>query len=329
MVIFGLLMQGLDRPRSFDIGLVVDDESDAAIGIARALRAIPILSISEKGMDAEQQALRDGDRDAVLVVPRGFGDAIAAGRIARVRAFFDPSRQTTVQIVIPILSRILDEVDRAMAGTPRRLDIEPVSVASSDLRAVDFMAPGIVAMSVMQLGVFSSISLVLRREKLILKRLGATPIRRGTVIGSEVLFRLIITAIQVTILVGIANLVFSVPIKGGLVELVGILALGALAFIGIGFAISSLAKTEEGMMPIAQLVSLPMMFLSGIFFPIDGLPGVMQPFVKVLPLTFLGDGIRQTMVSGFAVNDMWINYLALGLWLVLSFVFAVRLFRWE
>ena len=210
-----------------------------------------------------------------------------------------------------------------MAGTPRRLDIEPVSVASSDLRAVDFMAPGIVAMSVMQLGVFSSISLVLRREKLILKRLGATPIRRGTVIGSEVLFRLIITAIQVTILVGIANLVFSVPIKGGLVELVGILALGALAFIGIGFAISSLAKTEEGMMPIAQLVSLPMMFLSGIFFPIDGLPGVMQPFVKVLPLTFLGDGIRQTMVSGFAVNDMWINYLALGLWL------AVRLFRWE
>ena len=322
-------MQGLDRPRSFDIGLVVNDDSRAAIGIARALRSIPILEISEKGMDAEQQALRDGDRDAVMVIPRGFGKALESGGSARVRAFYDPSRQTVAQIVIPILSRIVGEVDRGISGTPRRIDIQPVSVAASDLRAVDFMAPGIVAMSVMQLGVFSSISLVLRREKLILKRLGATPIRRGTVIGSEVLFRLIITAVQVAILVSLANLVFGVPIKGGIVELVGILALGALAFIGIGFAISSLAKTEEGMMPIAQLVSLPMMFLSGIFFPIDGLPGVMQPFVKLLPLTFLGDGIRQTMVSGFAVHDMWINYLALGLWLAVSFVLAVRLFRWE
>ena len=135
-------MQGLDRPRSFDIGLVVNDDSRAAIGIARALRSIPILEISEKGMDAEQQALRDGDRDAVMVIPRGFGEALQSGGSARVRAFYDPSRQTVAQIVIPILSRIVGEVDRGISGTPRRIDIQPVSVAASDLSAVDLWRRG-------------------------------------------------------------------------------------------------------------------------------------------------------------------------------------------
>ncbi len=329
MLIFGLLMQGLDRPRNFDIGLVIDDASPAASELADALRRLPVLEITEEGFDAEQDRLKEGDRDAVIVVPEGFGDTVAAGSTARVRVFFDPSRQTTATIVLPILSQILDEIDRVRAGTPRGLAIEPVSVVASDLRAVDFVAPGIIAMSVMQLGVFSSINLVMRREKLILKRLGATPIRRGTVIGAEVLFRLIITSVQAALLVAMASLAFGVPIEGGFHELIAIIGLGALAFIGLGFAISSFAKTEEGMLPIAQIVTLPMMFLSGIFFPIDGLPGFLQPVLRVLPLTFLGDGIRQTMVGGFSVNAMWVNYLALALWLAVTFVVAVRLFKWE
>ncbi len=329
MLIFGLLMQGLDRPRNFDIGLVIDDASPAASELADALRRLPVLEITEEGFDAEQDRLKEGDRDAVIVVPEGFGDTVAAGSTARVRVFFDPSRQTTATIVLPILSQILDEIDRVRSGTPRGLAIEPVSVVASDLRAVDFVAPGIIAMSVMQLGVFSSINLVMRREKLILKRLGATPIRRGTVIGAEVLFRLIITSVQAALLVAMASLAFGVPIEGGFHELIAIIGLGALAFIGLGFAISSFAKTEEGMLPIAQIVTLPMMFLSGIFFPIDGLPGFLQPVLRVLPLTFLGDGIRQTMVGGFSVNAMWVNYLALALWLAVTFVVAVRLFKWE
>ncbi len=329
MLIFGLLMQGLDRPRNFDIGLVIDDASPAASELADALRRLPVLEITEEGFDAEQDRLKEGDRDAVIVVPEGFGDTVAAGSTARVRVFFDPSRQTTATIVLPILSQILDEIDRVRSGTPRGLTIEPVSVVASDLRAVDFVAPGIIAMSVMQLGVFSSINLVMRREKLILKRLGATPIRRGTVIGAEVLFRLIITSVQAALLVAMASLAFGVPIEGGFHELIAIIGLGALAFIGLGFAISSFAKTEEGMLPIAQIVTLPMMFLSGIFFPIDGLPGFLQPVLRVLPLTFLGDGIRQTMVGGFSVNAMWVNYLALALWLAVTFVVAVRLFKWE
>ena len=329
MVIFGVLMQGLDRPRTFDIGLAVEDTSAAASNLADALRNLPVLDVTEDGFDTEREKLEDGDRDAVIVIPEGFGDVVAAGETARVRIFFDPSRTTTAMIVVPILRQILDDIDRLRTGTPRGLDIQPVSVVASDLRTLDFMAPGIIAMSVMQLGVFASINLVIRREKLILKRLGATPIRRSTLIAAEVLFRLVIVFIQAALLTLMATLVFDVPIKGGIAELIAIIVLGALAFLGIGFAISSFAKTEEGMLPIAQLVSLPMMFLSGIFFPIDGLPNFLQPIVRVLPLTFLSDGIRQTMVGGFAVNPMWLNYLALALWLAGTFFAAVRLFKWE
>lgn len=329
MVIFGLLMQGLDKPRDFDIGVVVNDTSDAAIGVATALRSLPVLETTEDGLDVEEERLKAGDRDAVIVIPKDFGETLASGGTARVRILFDPSRTTTATIVMPILRQILDDIDRKRTGAVRGMDIEPVSVIASDLRYVDFIATGIIAMSVMQLGVFSSINLVMRREKGILKRLGATPVRRSTVIAGEVLFRLLITSVQALLLIAMAHLAFDVPIKGAIHELIGILLLGALAFVGVGFAISSFARTEEGMLPIAQLVSLPMMFLSGIFFPIDGLPGFLQPVVRILPLTFLGDGFRQTMVRGFAVNEMWVNYAALGLWLAGSFIVAVRFFKWE
>ena len=80
MIIFGLLMQGLDRPRNFDIGLVVEDASPAASQLANALRNVPVLKITQDGFDAEQDRLEEGDRDAVIVVSEGFGDTVAAGR---------------------------------------------------------------------------------------------------------------------------------------------------------------------------------------------------------------------------------------------------------
>jgi ABC-2 type transport system permease protein len=193
---------------------------------------------------------------------------------------------------------------------------------------IDFVGPGIISMSVMQLGLFGVINLVSKREKLVLKRLGATPASRSSVLLSEVIFRLMITVLQSAILITILVLVFGVSVNE-LGKLVGVLLLGALAFIGIGFAASSFARTEEAILPIVQLISLPMMFLSGIFFPIENLPEVIDPIVRALPLTYFGDGVRQLMVGGSALNAMWVNLVVLVGWVVASFVVAVRFFKWE
>ena len=329
MVMFGLLMGGLGGQDSYPVGLVVEDASAAASGIAGALKNIPVLDLTETGVEAESEALRKGDRNAVVIVPAGFGASLDGTAPAKVQILYDPSRQSTAQIVVPILERVFDEIDRARSGSIRRLQVEKVSVVSSDLDLFDFMAPGLIAMSVMQLGVFGSINLVVKREKLVLKRLGATPVSRLELVASEVIFRLFLTLVQASILFAIATLAFGVQVKGNMLVLVSMVIVGALSFIAIGFALSSFARTEEGILPIAQLVTFPMMFLSGIFFPVEGLPAFLTPVVRALPLTYLGDGVRQTMVGSFGINSMWVNYVALAGWLLFSFVVAVRFFKWE
>lgn len=329
MLILGLFFGGSGGGGStFAVGLIDRDGTEASEALAATIESLPGFVVSSGSLAEEIEMLEGGDRLVVVEIPSGFAATLEDGREARVRVHMDPSRNTSRQVVAPMVERALDVFDRARTETPRLVLMERVSVLGSGLRTIDFIGPGVVAMSVMQMGLFGSINLVSKRERQVLKRLGATPASRLMVLAAEVLFRLVVTAVQAAILVTILLVVFGVEMKD-LAGLVGVLALGALAFIGMGYAASSFARTEEAMLPIVQLISLPMIFLSGIFFPIDNLPGFMEPVVRAMPLTYFGDGVRQLMVGGSPLNAMWVNLLVLVGWLAASFTVAVRFFKWE
>ena len=124
-------------------------------------------------------------------------------------------------------------------------------------------------LSLMQVGIFAAIPLVADREKLILKRLAATPLRRWQLVGSNVLMRLLIALIQAIIIVGVGSLLFGVEIVGSLILVAAFVALGAMAFLALGYVIASFAKTEDAANGMTSMIQFPMMFLSGAFFPID------------------------------------------------------------
>jgi ABC-2 type transport system permease protein len=111
--------------------------------------------------------------------------------------------------------------------------------------------------------------------------------------------------------------------------LIGLVVLGALTFVSMGYAVSSFAKTQEGVMPIVQIISFPMLFLSGVFFPLEILPEFMRGVAAYLPLTFLSDALRQVTVGGTPVHPLIVDIGALLGWLTLSFVAAIRFFRWS
>lgn len=148
-------------------------------------------------------------------------------------------------------------------------------------------------------------------------------------IYSQICYRLILSVLQAFIIIIVAYFIFGVSVTGNWLVLLGLVLLGTLTFIGIGYFAVSRARTSEGAMPIIQLVQFPMLFLSGIFFPVDIMPAFMRPIVNAMPLTYLGDAFRQVMVNGTPLYPLALDLAVLAGWLVVSTILAIKLFRWE
>ena len=118
-------------------------------------------------------------------------------------------------------------------------------------------------------------------------------------------------------------------ILGNWAILVAMIVLGTLTFVGLGYMVAAFARTEEGAMPVIQLIQFPMLFLSGIFFPVEILPDFMKPIVDALPLSYLGDGLRQIMVEATPVFSLSTDFLVMLGWLAFSLIISIRFFRWE
>jgi len=329
ILLFGAVFGGGDDA-SFDIGLVVEDAGPAAKGIAMAFEQVPVLNVHRGELDEEIEALKKGDRRAVVVLPEGLSEAIAGKEPIDVPVYYDPANQTASQIVLSIIRRILEEVDRHISGTPQVLRLSEQTILSRRLRGIDYLLPGVVAMALMQLGVFGTAHPIISlRERQVLRRLSVTPLPRSTFLAADVLLRLLIALTQVVLLLVIGMLVFDVRVEGSWLLFAGFVALGAAMFIALGFVVASISPTEEAGNAITQLVNFPMMFLSGIFFPVEIMPDWLRPVVEAMPLTYLGDALRQVMVGASALHPLHVDAAVLAAWFVVCVALSVRLFRWE
>jgi ABC-2 type transport system permease protein len=225
---------------------------------------------------------------------------------------------------------VLDELTFTLTGASRLFVIDAQPVNSRNLRFIDFLMPGIVAMAIMQMGLFSvTFAFVQLKKQGILRRLLATPIQPASFLFAQVFTRLSVSILQTLVLIGVGVLFFDVHLVGNILAILLLALIGGAVFISMGFAISGWARSEEVAMPIANLISPPMMFLSGVFFPREALPGVLQRISDYLPLTYLADAMRSVAIDGATLWSQWLNLVGLAVWLALTFALAVRLFRWE
>ena len=324
ILIFGAVFSGGDSI-AFNVGLAVEDNSPAAQQLSAVLQQVPAFKLSIGNQSAELEALKSGDRRAVIIVPAGFGEKVSQGDKATVDVYYDPTQSSSAQVLLPIITQVLESFGRA----PPLVQVYPVTLQTHEIRAIDYLVPGILAMALMQLGIFAAMPLVVERENRVLKRLGATPLRRSTMILSTVVFRLLIAMGQAALIIIVARLVFHVPMMGSWPFIIGMIVLGTLTFLSMGYMLSAFAKTQETAMPLLMVVQFPMMFLSGIFFPLEMMPGFMRPIMDAMPLTYLGDSIRQIMVDSSPMHSHFINAAVLGGWFAVCLIVAVRFFRWE
>ena len=299
-------------PERIPVALVGPAGSEDAL--ARGLGAADGLRVRTLDDSAAAQALRTGDVALVVRLAEG-----------AVEYRYDPERPDAREARL----RVDQAVQRA-AGRADPVRTSEVTVSERGARYVDFVVPGLLGMNLMGSGIWGlGFAIVDARRKHLLKRLTATPMSRPQFLASFVLSRLTFLILEVALLVGFAVLAFDVPIRGSLLVLAGICLLSALAFASLGLLLAARPRTVEGVSGLMNVVMLPMWIFSGVFFSSARFPDAVQPVIQALPLTAVIDALRATMLRGAGVGELLPELAVITGWLVISFLLAVRLFRWR
>lgn len=325
VILMGLigLAFGRSDTLSFTVALL-DRGGPVAAGLRSGLIQVPVFKVVPVADEAAAvDALRRGEYTLVVVPPDDPQQPV--------RAYFDQARMQDSQTALVILERFIAEANLQLAGVAPRVRLQPTGVAGERaLRFFDFLLPGILAMTVMQTGL-SGVTWVVTdyRERLILKRVLATPVHPAAFLGGLIGRYTVTSLVQLAVIVVIAIVAFHAAIVGSLVALTGLAIFGTLVFVGMGFAISTVSRTAEAANLLGSAISFPMMFLSGTFWPRDFMPAFMQPLIDVLPLTPLVETMRAVSARGDALTAHLPALAYLGLWGLGAFAVAARRFRWE
>jgi ABC-2 type transport system permease protein len=307
-----------------------------ALGIAfRARGTEPIIAgvIDQQGADQIVEALeknggftvrRIHDADADRALRDGTAPVIVVpGNPPAYR--FDEARAESQVARLAVDAALQRAAGRADAFVPVQ---EPIRAVGS--RYIDWLVPGLLGMNIMGTGMWGvGFSIVQARSKKLLKRLIATPMSKVHYLLSLVLSRLATLTLEVVIIIGFAWIAFDVAVHGPLWALATLALLGALAFGGLGLFVASRARTIEAVSGLMNLVMLPMWVLSGVFFAATNFPDVMQPFIRILPLTALIDAMRIVTNEGRSLDAVVPQIAILAAWGGISFVLSLKLFRWQ
>ncbi|HEX9052243.1 MAG TPA: ABC transporter permease [Anaeromyxobacter sp.] len=306
-----------------------------ALGVAfRSRPPEPVRTAVEAGPRAEavRAALAAGrDVTAEVLAPAAAATALRTGRVSIVVVPGDPPsyRHDPTRPESRLARAVVDDLLQRAAGRADALAARDELVTEPGTRYVDFLVPGLVGMNIMSAGMWGVGWVIVEdRQKKLLRRMVATPMRRSHYLLAFVLVRLMFLVLEVPVLVGFGVLAFGVPLRGSLLALGAMAVLGALAFAGLGLLVASRAKNTQTASGLMNVVMMPMFVLSGVFFSADHFPGFVQPVVRALPLTALNDGLRAVMNEGAGLVALAPQAALLAAVALASFGAALRLFRW-
>ncbi|HYM50378.1 MAG TPA: ABC transporter permease [Candidatus Limnocylindrales bacterium] len=324
MAIFGLLNFG-GSALAVDVGVVDDAHNQVSQFVLQNLRTVKAVKLHTGSLGEERAALIKGDRALVVVLPPGLGAGPAA-----LTAYYNVGQPQNSQAAIGIMSQYVDRASFAFAHVQPSFTLDTQPVQSRNLTYVDFLVPGIIALSIMQTGLFSVVFVFVQlKQRGVLRRLMATPMRVNHFFFSQITTRVVVALLQLIVLLAVGLFAFHFHFQGNLVAMLFVGVIGAAIFIAMGLAISGYAKSEETAAPLANIISLPLMFLSGVFFPRAAMPGWLQTITQYSPLTYVSDALRSISVDGATLWAVRTDLLGIVIWLAICAFAATRLFKWE
>ena len=334
ILVFGTIFMSQD---SMEYRLCVQD-LDQTKSSAQALKSLELngkfkITMVDPAVDATKY-VRDSKVNLVLVIPKGY-ESLLMQRIVfndfsasiTITYIYDPS-SSSVATKKDILNSVLAGINQRMSGNPPFIRSAEKSILTRKYRFIEFFVPGIIAMSVMTLSLFGTVdSDTELRQKGVIRKLSTTPITRTDWILSNILYHFILAAISTILMLLVSYAVFDVSLHID-AWLLALVLLDVFAFVGTGMILTRFVKEAQSAASAANAVSYPMMFLSGSFFPIELMPGFLQKIARILPLYYVNEGLRASMV--FEDNMAALRASAIiGVYAAMVFILGIMATKWE
>ncbi len=315
------------EPSRIRLAVADNSGSDVAAQFSLALSSDPLFSVSSGEEAQMRSALLQGEHSVLLILPANFEDAESGAELTLV---VDAAQVRQLGLIMPALEQKLIQIEREFRGTEPLFSLAVEDVKARSQNYLSFLLPGLLAFTLMQLAIAGSgFNIVEYRRKGILKRLFVTPIKPRDFITAIVLARTVLILVQLAVLLSLATYMGGVTIVGSVLAFFFVVLVNTFLFLCLGFFLGSLAKTQQSIMALGNLVIFPQAFLSGIFYPIESMPAFLQPIAQLLPLSFATTAMREIANNGAALIDIVPTLVGLCTWLLVAFFIATRFFVWK
>lgn len=310
------------------IGLINNSQSELAIGIEKSLTESNLFTVNKiSSVDEAKNQIKKTKISAAVEIPAGFGELTASAPTA-VKLIEDQGNSQMNSILSGLINSFLTSANYKVANTKPIFTIEQETISNKESTYFDFVLAGILGLALMNSSVIGiAVGMTDYREKQILKRITTTPIKNWQFIFAEVFSRLILNFAQISLILFVAIKFFNAHVYGNFFMVFLVSLLGAILFQSIGFVLATFAKTTTAAEGMATAITIPMMFLSGVFFPLDALPKWISGLVQYLPLAPLLRILRNVSLDGLSPLENPINISIVMIWIVACLVFASFRFK--
>ncbi|MCZ3365770.1 MULTISPECIES: ABC transporter permease [Methanobacterium] len=345
-----------------NIPVVVVEQSHGQVTDAtlNAIKGMSLYDVKDIITDPDKgkEMVQNGQVKAAIILPANYDD-MSSTQPKSVVVDVDSSDQMASSAVIPATQALFNQISNKMGVqklegmnlTPSsaiQVQSNQVAAASQginfqnvmdsinlqinkmygDVKYIDFLVPAVIGMTVLFGCMFGmGDALAGERERGELARLFMTPTSIATVVGGKIISKLSIEIVRALILIAAAIVLFGIVIKGSMILTLLVLILGALCFVGFGVMISARVSTQEDYMQMVMPITMPMMFVSGVFYPIETMPWIFQKLAYIFPLTYVNDALRAVMLKGVGIGAIWVDIAVLLGFTGLFFALGVTKFN--
>jgi ABC-2 type transport system permease protein len=324
MLVIGFITDA-STEKNLIVGISYPKENEQARRTVENLRSAPTLDIFVGELEEEKSALADDERDFVIAFPEDF--SLDPNSPVSLTVYESITKRSEAAIGGLLITQYFQNAQLLASDISPWVILQREQVQAETVRYIDFLVPGLIAMTIMQLGVFSTgFALVDDKQRGVLRRVMATPIAPWQFVMGNMLARLTISLMQATILITVAFLVFDVSFSQWWM-VPPLIIIGNVIFLSIGLFVSGVAKTIETVPVLGNLIVFPMLLLGGVFFPTDRFPDWLSNIVAWLPIAQLSSLLRNAVSDPKPLTEVWITWTGLFAWSILTILLANTFFK--
>jgi len=330
--VFFAYVFGPGQPVGLRMGIVNSDTGATSSAIVKGLsdQASDSLAVTSLTLSDVEKVLSRGDLDVVLVIPSGFSDAVAAGRTTEIQAVTNAGKSTNARVAVLAAQSMVASIMAGLTRTPQPVTLTHVDRSTGPPPLGTFYVPNFLAVSILWLSIFATaIPIVKQREEECLLRISLAPVSKATFMAGVTLWRLFVGVVQSLLFLTVAIWILQTGVPERWPLLAAAILLGNLVFTVMGYMIAGLSRSMSSAEGLSQVVNFSMLFLSGILFPPGMLPDVVANLAYAMPLSYLADTFRQTMVNYPGVLPLEVNFAALAGFGLVCTAISLRVWRWR